>query len=196
MKTDNHNLRAKLDLRRYFVSRYHVGENADPIRVMDCCAGSGVLWEKLRREFAVEEYWALDKRPKPGRIKIDSTRVLAQHGWSQNVIDCDVTSSPWKHWSAMLPNIFRPTTIFLTIGRGGSGPVALGHDELRAMGITMPSLFKLSGAIVHNLAELSVRYSLARANDFGLRIVELVEAVAGESRFIGVRLEPIAAQLP
>jgi ubiquinone/menaquinone biosynthesis C-methylase UbiE len=61
-KTDNHSPRVKLDLRRYFLKRYHAA--GEPIRVMDCCQGSGVLWGQLRKEFDVAGYWGLDIKPK------------------------------------------------------------------------------------------------------------------------------------
>lgn len=191
-KTDNGNLNAKLDLRRHMLRKYH-GPDGDPIRVMDCCQGSGVIWSRLRKEFEVIEYFGLDVKPKAGRLKVDSTRVLAQHGWCQTVIDVDTYGSPFKHWNAMLPNIFRPTTVFLTIGRGGLNMIRLAREELSAMGITMPMIHRLSGAITRNLGELSIRHSLARAARYGLEITEAVEAVSGgNARYVGVRVSPVA----
>ncbi|MEN3369967.1 MAG: hypothetical protein V7609_2110 [Verrucomicrobiota bacterium] len=104
-KTDNHNPDAKLTLRRHFLNRYHVpivayGDTS--IRVLDCCQASGRLWGVLRREFAGVEYWGVDVRPKKGRLKIDSVRILDQPGVTQNVIDIDTYGSPFKHWMALL----------------------------------------------------------------------------------------------
>lgn len=110
-KTDNHNPAAKLALRRYFLRKYHAGER---FSVLDCCQGSGLLWGELRREFSDCDYWGVDLKPKSGRLKIDSVRILAQPGWTQNVIDIDTYGSPFKHWAAMLPNVTRPLTVFLT----------------------------------------------------------------------------------
>jgi hypothetical protein len=93
-KTDNHDPRAKLELRRYFLRKYHGDGLA---RVLDCCQGSGLLWGTLRQEFECESYWGLDLKRKPGRLSIDSSRVLAQPGWPQDVIDIDTYGSPWKH---------------------------------------------------------------------------------------------------
>lgn len=53
-KTDNSNLGAKLDLRRYFLRKYH-GE--EPAHVLDCCQGDGVIWARLRQEFPLASYW-------------------------------------------------------------------------------------------------------------------------------------------
>ena len=187
-KTDNGHLFAKLDLRRYFLRKYHADGAA---RVMDCCAGSGRLWNTLRREFVVSSYWAMDVKPKPGRLKIDSSRVLAQSGWAENVIDVDTYGSPWKHWEGIAANIAHPVTVFLTIGQLTTGTVgSLGHLPLEYMGLkkfarTLPAGFHVK------LRSHVVRYAMKRATDNGVRIVEAIEAEAvGNARYIGVRLEP------
>lgn len=104
-KTDNTNLPAKLDLRRRFLRKYHA---EDPANVLDCCQGDGVIWKTLRREFTIAGYWGVDTKRKPGRLRLDSSRILAQAGWLQNVVDIDTYGSPWRHWLAMLPNVKRP----------------------------------------------------------------------------------------
>ncbi|MCP4427166.1 MAG: hypothetical protein GY803_21985 [Chloroflexi bacterium] len=191
-KTDNSNLPAKLALRRYFMDKYHSDDRA---RVFDACQGDGVIWRTLRQEYEVTNYWGVDEKPKKGRIKIDSVRVLGQPGWPEDVIDIDTYGSPWKHWLAMLPHVERPLTAFLTVGSGGPGRVRLGREELLAMGITIDSVLGMSGAITHNLIELAMRYALAAAYDYGLRIVEAQETMTSDSkwrtRYIGVRLEPV-----
>jgi hypothetical protein len=131
-KTDNANLPAKLDLRRYFLRKYHADGTG---RVMDCCAGSGRLWGTLRNEFVIASYWALDLKTKRGRLKVDSSRILAQRGWTENIIDIDTYGSPWTHWENMLPNITAPTTAFLTIGQLTTGTVgSIGKMPLKYMG--------------------------------------------------------------
>lgn len=92
-KTDNKDPSAKLELRRYFLRKYHAGE---PIHVLDCCQATGFLWRTLRQEFPIASYWGLDLKPKKGRLQIDSTRVLEQNGWKQNVVDVDTYGSPWE----------------------------------------------------------------------------------------------------
>ena len=120
-KTDNGNLPAKLYLRRYFLDKYHAGE---PLRVMDCCQGDGHIWRQLRKEYNVETYFGIDIKPCTGRLKTDSLRVLRQPGWPENVIDVDTYGSPIKHLRAIVANIDKPLTVFLTYGmvmmRGGS----------------------------------------------------------------------------
>ena len=187
-KTDNHNPRAKLELRRYFIRKYHADKPPD---VLDCCQGGGVLWKELRKEFPVASYWGLDLKPKKGRLKLDSVRVLQQPGWPQNVVDVDTYGSPWKHWEAVLPNITRPVTVFLTIGRGGPNMIRLGREELLAMGMTITRVHQMSGAITHRLAIMAVNYCLARSWERGVIQVEAVEAVSdGNARYIGVHLRP------
>lgn len=190
-KVDNHDPRAKLDLRRYMLNRYHA--DGQPIRVMDCCQGSGLLWKTLRKEFQIASYFGIDVKRKPGRMKIESQRVLTQPGWRENVVDVDTYGSCWKHWEAMLPNVARPTTVFLTLGAPKTPTMGMGMqltgDELRAMGLIFPTL-KLPGAFPHALRHMALAHSLARAGSFGLIIREAVEAVSdGNARYLGIRLE-------
>lgn len=189
-KTDNHDPAAKLKLRRFFLSRFH---SDAPAHVLDCCQGDGLLWNSLFREFTVASYWGIDVKPKPGRVRLDSARVLAQPGWPQNVIDIDTYGSPWKHWEAMLPNVVRPVTVFLTIGQLTQGVVgSLGDLPLVYMGLG--SLAKKLPSGFHSTWMLRTRcvpYALRRAVDFGINVIEAVEAVStGSVRYIGVRLEP------
>ena len=83
-KTDNSNTKAKLELRRYMLRKYNADE---PAHVMDCCQGGGRLWRTLRNEFQVASYWGIDVKRKAGRIKVDSSRILAQPGGRANVVD-------------------------------------------------------------------------------------------------------------
>lgn len=188
-KTDNHDPRAKLALRRHFLAKYHAEDRAN---VLDCCQGSGVLWGQLREEFQLAGYWGLDVKPKKGRLKIDSVRILAQAGWSQNVIDIDTYGNPWKHWLAMLPNVVKPLTVFLTCGGGKASAFGQGSpmtkDELAALGLVFPTL-KIPATFAHQLHRISTRYILAEAYRFGLTITEAIEAESsGNARYIGLRL--------
>jgi hypothetical protein len=184
-KTDNTNLRVKLELRRYFLRKYH---HHTPAHVLDCCMGNGLLWKTLAREFRLASYWGVDVKPKAGRLKIDSARILAQRGWTQNIIDIDTYGSPWKHWRALLPNVTQPTTIFLTFTVGSFN--RLEPQLLEALGITFNRKFPFA-AVTDEFFEIAIRYGLARANDCGLKIIEAVEAPSnGNARYIGLRLSP------
>jgi hypothetical protein len=181
-KTDNHDPRAKLALRRYFLTKYHAD---DPPHVLDCCQGGGLLWKRLRQEFPVASYWGLDLKAKKGRLKLDSVRVLSQPGWPQNVIDVDTYGSPWKHWGAMLPNVVRPLTVLLTIGQWQMGTDSRIIEALGLGDLSIPP------GIAIKLHGLGLRYLLAQAPAAALRIVEAIEAVSdGSARYVGLRLEP------
>jgi hypothetical protein len=180
-KTDNHDSRAKLELRRYFLHRYHADTPPD---VLDCCQGGGLLWRRLREQFAVRSYWGVDLKPKKGRLKLDSVRILQQPGWTQNVVDIDTYGSPWRHWMAMLPNIRQPTTVFLTIGQYQMGTAKEIKEAVGVASLEVPP------GILCKLHGISVSYVLARGCDY-LTIREAVEAESvGNARYIGVRLEP------
>jgi hypothetical protein len=187
-KTDNSNMRAKLELRRYFLRKYHADGRA---RVLDCCQGSGLIWNTLRQEFDLDSYWGVDLKPKRGRLKIDSTRILSQPGWTQNVIDIDTYGSPWKHWTGMLPNVTQPTTVFLTVGQITKGKVgSVDNISLRAAGLVFPTL-RLPAAFHVKLADIFPSYCLAISCDHDIIITEAVEAVStGSARYFGVRLRP------
>lgn len=180
-KVDNANLPAKLDLRRYFLRKYHADGQAD---VLDCCQGRGVLWSTLRAEFPVRSYWGLDEKPKKGRLRLDSARVLAQPGWPQNVVDVDTYGSPWKHWGGLSANLSRPTTVFLTIGQW-----QMGTDRalLDALGL---GRLRIPPGIAVKLQEIAISYILTRGCG-DLLIMEAVEAFStGTARYVGLRIEP------
>ena len=113
-KTDNSHLETKLELRREMLRKY---QGKGSLAVIDCCQGSGVIWSILREEFKLGSYWGLDTKKAPGRLQIDSARVLCQPGWRADVIDVDTYGAPWAHWEALLPNVTGAVTIFLTIGQ-------------------------------------------------------------------------------
>ena len=185
-KTDNSDPRAKLELRRHFLCKYH-GDN--PPHVLDCCQGEGVLWRQLRQEFSLASYWGVDVKKKKGRLKLDSVRILQQPGWPQDVVDVDTYGSPWKHWEALLPNTVRPTTVFLTIGlvRVGGGGV-LDRTAREALGL---SKLQIPPGISGRLHDIALPYLLTMSCHYGIMLVEVVEAVStGNARYIGVRLQP------
>ncbi|MDD5095557.1 MAG: hypothetical protein PHV74_14455 [Dehalococcoidia bacterium] len=186
-KTDNSNLYPKLDLRRYFLTKYFKKE---PIRVFDCCQGDGVIWQKLRRDYTIARYWGVDVKKKTGRLAIKSERILSQPGWDDNVIDIDTYGSPWKQWFTMLPNIRQRTAVFLTIGNVMIGGGQIDKYMLIAMGL---ELIKddLPGGLRGSLADTGIPYCLAEAEKHGLTIVEAKEAIAGgHARYIGLMIEP------
>lgn len=184
-KTDNHDPRAKLDLRRYFLRKYHVD---DPARVLDCCQGSGILWNRLREEFPVASYWGLDVKPKKGRLKLDSVRVLAQPGWDQNVVDCDTYGAPWDHWLALLPNVTKPLTVFLTDGWCNVTAMTCHGFVRSALGLPCAVPQVLAAQVNKAIGPL---YALAESARFGVTIIEAVEHKnTHNTRYIGLRIRP------
>lgn len=183
-KTDNHDPRAKLNLRRRFLEKYHSSGDA---RVVDCCMGSGFIWGVLKKEFNLSSYVGLDLKPKKGRLKIDSARYLEAGGWKHNCIDIDTYGSPWKHWLAVLNFAEWPVTVFLTIGLiriGGGG--SMQKEALKIIGIPK----KTPVGIIGSLHDYACNCCLAEA----LKRFDIVEAIEAESngsaRYIGIRIAP------
>jgi len=180
---DNSRLDVKLALRRYFLDRYHTGPAAAPIQVLDCCQGDGALWRTLRTEFPVASYWGLDRKAKPGRLRMDSQRLLGQAGWTATVVDIDTYGSPWGHWAALLPHAPGSVTVFLTVGQAGMGT---DRAVVRALGIP----FRLSPGLARHVLALGERYLLARAWACRFTIREARQAGPyGVMRYLGLRLE-------
>jgi hypothetical protein len=186
-KTDNHNPKVKLDLRRYFLRKYHADGDGS---VLDCCQGGGVMWSTLRQEFDISSYWGVDLKPKKGRLQIDSVRILEQPGWCQNIIDVDTYGSPWKHWIQIAKNISQPMTVFLTIGNQNQTAMSPEAHGASALGFRFPPSTPQSiKGIIARKYDVLLAFSKAAET---ATIKEVVEAVStGFARYIGVRLEPI-----
>ena len=182
-QTDNDNLGAKLDLRRWFLDKY-----SEDINVLECCQGAGVMWSILKKEYPVRSHWGIDLKPKKGRLKLDSVRVLLQPGWPQNVIDVDTYGSPWKHWFAILETCDHPVTVFLTIGQRVTGTVGrLSNECFSALGIP----FKIPVGFHPKLGKYAVTHCLARGWGYGT-MVDVMEIDSGNRnvRYIGARFIP------
>lgn len=184
-KTDNDNLETKLDLRRHFLSRYH----QEPGSVFDCCQGNRVMWGRLQPEFPHLKYWGVDIKHKPGRLKVDSQRLL-EMGLQADVIDVDTYGSPWSHWMALLPHVQRPCTVFLTWGmaqRGGATSVG----KFMSTQIVFPSLI-VPESFHQHIIDHYLSIALWQPNRFGLQIVEAAEAEkeGRSARYFGLHLKP------
>jgi len=110
IKTDNANLKQKLDLRRKFLREF-VGVPT----VFDACQGDGTIWKILRDEFKIGKYWGVDKKYKAGRLKIDSKRVLETKPVA-DIYDFDTYGSPFEHYELLLKFLSKPAIVFLTLG--------------------------------------------------------------------------------
>lgn len=183
--TDNSHVRPKLDLRRYFLGKYHAQR---PAKVFDACQGSGLLWATLRREFALGSYWGVDVKKHRGRLKVDSVRVLALPGAAWDVVDIDTYGQPWNHWSALLANRTRlDRTVFVTIAENRTGMGStISQATRQALGIGSLTLTNGFGPAINRLA---VPYLLAAVGEWDYELVEVAEALGGgNARYLGVRL--------
>jgi hypothetical protein len=179
-KTDNHNLRAKLELRRTMLRDF---PRAKSLSVCDCFSGeTEAIWTQLRREFNVGEYLALDVKAKPNRLKLDSLRYLQNQIWQHDVIDLDAYGSPWRHWFEVLRRE-QSCLVFLTIGNTMFRNQQ--SEALAALGIT----FKIPIGLHAALAGIITEHVLAAALK-KFTITRSLEALnsGGNARYIGVRL--------
>lgn len=118
MKTiqqDNSNFEEKLALRRHVIGSVDFPE----LRVLETCAGKGLIWSRLRKEYKVVSYTPCDRKPRmPGCIKMEmSDRTLNAFDISRfNVVDIDPFGDCWLAWENISKRITKPTCVFLTHG--------------------------------------------------------------------------------
>jgi hypothetical protein len=178
-KSDNSHLKEKLDLRRHFFRAYH----AAPPRVLDCCHGDGVIWERLRSEFPVKSILGIDKKAGKNIIQADSLRFLRTFDLDYDIIDIDTYGSPWKHWREIIPKIKGPTTVFMTYGRPW-----IQADPVIAEFMGIPSQTPCS--LLQKLGTIHISYCVAVSYNYGLNVVESIRcAHTHKIEYLGVRLE-------
>lgn len=184
--TDNAHLASKLALRRSFL-RDHKPPKGQQLRVFDACQGSGVLWATLRREFDVR-YWGVDMKPRPGRLKVDSARVLEVPGWHYDVVDVDTYGQPWRHWAAILRNGSGRMTVFLTLGEASGPRAPLNRDGLRALGLAKLDNV-LPYGLKHQLSRFALDYLIAMGYPLGWKVERFAESTPGpRARYFGVHM--------
>lgn len=180
-KTDNHNLAAKLALRRNLLS------GMDGFSVMDCFSGeSEAIWKTLRKEYNLADYLALDIKRKKGRLKIDSFKVLQGQRWTHDVIDLDAYGSPWDHFGEVLKSDrHKLLVVFLTIGTTMMGN--LSKWALIAMGVPANTPIGMH----RQLSDYSVSSCLSECYKYGWIPVSAHEALnpGGNARYIGIQLK-------
>jgi hypothetical protein len=185
-KQDNHNLEAKLELRRRLLREQ---KQFDSLSVVDCFSGSEVIWTTLSKEFKIKEYLALDIKPKRGRIQIDSLRYLQNQKWTHNVIDLDAYGSPWAHWFEVLKR-GRSCIVFLTVF---SKPGMLGRKiskrELELIGAEKLYEFiapMLAKSISATIFDACLSEPLARG--FSIKSAYEAKNPGGNVRYFGIEL--------
>lgn len=187
-KTDNHNLRAKLELRRAMLNsllaaRKKSGQGP-ALSVCDCFSGEReAIWTQLRKEFNIGDYLALDVKAKPNRLKLDSLRYLQNQLWTHDVIDLDAYGSPWRHWFEVLRR-GQSCLVFLTIGNTMFRQQQ--SEGLAALGIT----FEIPGGLHAAVSAIVAEYSLAACLQ-KFTVIKAIEALnpGGNARYIGIQLE-------
>ena len=137
-------------------------------------------------------YRGVDVKRKKGRLAVESQRVLAIGGLGADVIDIDTYGSPWKHWLALLPNVDRPVSVFLTEGIVQINGVGGGVDGVvkKAMGLVFPTLQVIPSFVSRLPRESFALYMIALAHEHGLRVKAIMERRTRDARYYGVRLEP------
>lgn len=187
-KTDNHNPAAKLELRRRFLRIYHADGKAS---VMDCFQGGAKLWGKLRSEFTLANYWGVDVKPRKGRLKLDSARILEQSGWTANVIDLDAYGSPWRHFQFVCENAPHSLTVFITIGMVRIGGGNFDRSVLQMVGANFRKI-KMPNSLGVRLSEHALAHAVALAGSHGLQMTDIFEAFPQQNaRYLGFRLEKL-----
>jgi hypothetical protein len=186
---DHTDLAGKLLLRRAFLTQYHTGQPIAPV-VLDCCQGEGRLWHTLRQEFTVQ-YWGVDQKPRHGRLKIDSVRLLTRPALPYDVIDIDTYGAPWAHWAALVRNVVKPTTVFLTVGWAVGGVREATHLALDTLGLGRLRRI-MPPSLGWKLADLSLDAFMATSYIAPLRITDFREVIPEShgARYFGVRLVP------
>jgi hypothetical protein len=114
MKTDNHSLRQKIDLRREVCALL-----GRPLKVLDLFAGEGRVWWGMKEFCEIESYTPVDQKPRmSGVIKMTvSARTVRGFDLSQyNVVDVDCYGEPWEVWRELAKMITGETAVFLTNG--------------------------------------------------------------------------------
>lgn len=112
MPVDNQFFQIKLNLRLEYIRRY------GGVTAFDCCQGSMRLWSEILKEYPNIKYFGVDKKPKPGRHKVDSSRILEIENLSWDIVDIDTYGDPWKHYINLCKNTSCDVTVFLTNGKG------------------------------------------------------------------------------
>lgn len=168
VKTDNGPLEAKLELRRYFLSKYPVKSP----RVIDCCAGEEQkIWTQLRKEFPNVQYMGLDKkRIGKGIVKIDASRWMSQVEWQADVVDIDTYGEPWPVYFPLLEHfVGGEITVFLTYCRVGINTVGIMSKPVRER-LDIPLDWKIWQASA--ITKLAIQACVAYCLECGFEVVE------------------------
>jgi len=167
LKTDNHSLADKCNLRRLVIKEARV----ESLRVLDLFAGEGNIWLELRRQsrdpnapppLRLEAYTPVDcvsRQTGTLRFKITPRLIASLNGDADvntftgdglsrySVVDVDTFGDPFEIWHELLFRIKQPTVVFLTRGRVtyGAGRMPISNYAKKVMGI--PEAWDIPGRI-------------------------------------------------
>jgi len=129
MPKDNSHFDIKLDIRKKYLNKY--GGNA----VLDCCQGDMRLWGELRKEYPNLKYMGVDLKPKRGRHKVDSARLLKIEGIVWDVVDIDTYGNPFDHYQNLCTTLNHECTVFLTYGTSVGGLTQTSNAQKSMIGL-------------------------------------------------------------
>jgi hypothetical protein len=130
-KTDNDNLSKKLAIRLFAMDKLGKIE-AEPIRVLDCFAGDGLLWHYLKKESKRNiEHVGIDTLPKKGALYLgDNRRYLQRLPIDDyDLIDLDAYGVPYDQMKILVKRNYRGIVVgtFIQCVYGGL-PYAMLED--------------------------------------------------------------------
>jgi hypothetical protein len=193
IKTDNKNLDAKIQLRRRMLDEAKFAEH----RVLDLCAGEGVVWRTMRQHAKLDDYVPVDLAPRlPGTIvgDVKDERFLSAFDLSRfNIIDIDTYGEPWKPWSFLQDRLTANTAVFLTHGAvstpGGSG---VSNLVLERLGIPLAWNIPMK----RDLSEFAAPYMLHPGKCAQVRIAKAWKISLQNVTYYGLICEPRKEKTP
>ena len=109
VKTDNDNLSKKLAIRLFAMSRL-VKPEKEPIRVLDCFAGDGLLWHHLQKKTGRHiEHTGIDTLPKLGAHYLGDNRHYLQRLPLDDfdLVDVDAYGVPYDQMKILAKRNYR-----------------------------------------------------------------------------------------
>ncbi|MCL2742216.1 MAG: hypothetical protein FWE67_00015 [Planctomycetaceae bacterium] len=142
-KTDNDNLSKKLSIRLFAIDRLQKSET-EPIRVLDCFAGDGLLWHYLKKESGhLIKHVGIDTLPKQGALYLgDNRRYLHRLSIDNyDLIDIDAYGVPYCQMKILAEHNYRGIVVgtFIQCVYGG-----LPYAMLEDIGYSRPMVQKIT----------------------------------------------------
>jgi hypothetical protein len=136
-KTDNRSLGSKIALRRWLLDKMGI---TDDVRVLDTCAGAGLVWSAMEEHCTIKRWTRTDIKPRKDAkltLRMEAAvaiRSLPIHEF--NVVDIDPYGEPFDAYRALLLRIRKPTAVFLTHGQQSLRVLSsISHSTLEAIGL-------------------------------------------------------------